>query len=312
MANKHRGSALISALFIMMLVSIATTAMMIRLRHDIQHVRLSITTDRLYLASQEVIFWGMSVLNETPIPQDSRRYIFPKTQKNNYPGILLSGKLLDLQGRFNLNQLIHQESDEQNQMHEAALYLLLNTVLEESRASQNRLIVAATKDWVNDKEKGEGVNAYQTYYQAQHPPYSASHQPMKTISEFRLVRGVDEQTYQKMLPYLTALPIPTPVNLNTASAPVIMTLAPNIDKNEVNQLLNRRGPDGFQDLTQINMFLSQHKIPVERVTLQSDYFLCIAYAKAGELEITHYAILKRGNQQDKRVTYVLQDSLNDY
>ncbi len=310
--KKIRGSALISALFIMTLVSIATTAMMLRLQHDIQHVRLSITTDKLYLASQQVIFWGMGALTKDPMPKDPRFYIFPKTQQKNYPGITVSGELIDLQGRFNLNELINVESDEKNQINQAGFYLLLNTVLTESQASQNRLVVAATKDWVNEKANDQSADQYQSYYQAQKPPYAASHQPMKSISEFRLIRGVDDKLYKIMQPYLSALPSPTPINLNTASAPVIMTLAADIDKNEAARLISNRGPQGFRDLTQVNDFLLKYKIPTERITLESDYFLCVANAKADGLEIIHYAILKRGNHQNKRVTYILHDSLNDY
>lgn len=309
---KYAGSALISALFIMTLVAIATTAMMIRLQHDIQQVRLSITTDKLYLASQEVIFWGMGLLTQNPLPQDPRLFIFPKTQQQADPSIVISGELIDLQGRFNINQLKNVESDEQNQINQTGFYLLLNTVLNESQASHYRLIVAATKNWVNEKENNQSADQYTSYYQKQKPPYSPSHQPMKSISEFRLVQGVDEKLYQKMLPYLSALPPPTTVNLNSASAPVIMTLGPDIDENEASRLISSRGPQGFRDLGQVNDFITQHKITVEKITLESDYFLCIATAKTNGLEIVHYAILKRGNHQNKRVTYILQDSLNDY
>lgn len=311
-SKNTKGSALISALFIMTLVAIATTAMMIRLQHDIQQVRLNLVMDKLYLASQEVVFWGMSALTKDPLPKDPRFYIFPQTQENSYPGITLSGELVDLQGRFNLNILKNVESDEENQINESGFYLLLNQVLNESQASQNRLIVAATRDWVNEKVNVQSIDPYQVYYESQTPPYNAAHQPMKSISEFRLVRGVDEKLYKTMETYLTALPVPTPINLNTAPAPVLMTLGANIDEEDAKRLVSIRGPQGFQDLAQVNQFLSQYKIPVKRITLESDYFLCIAHAKTAGLEITHYAILKRGNHQNKRVTYLIYDSLNDY
>jgi general secretion pathway protein K len=60
--QSHRGSALISALFIMTLVAIAATAMSTRLQLDIYRTRLTLITDKLYLASQYVTFWAMSEL----------------------------------------------------------------------------------------------------------------------------------------------------------------------------------------------------------------------------------------------------------
>lgn len=306
------GSALISALFITALVSIATTAMMLRLQQDIQETRISITTDKLYLASQEVIFWAMGLLTRDPLPEDPRLFLFPKNEQHRYPEVALSGKIVDLQGRFNLNQLRKVESDEENQLHQSAFYLLLNTVLQESEASHNRQILSATQDWINEKTHEQEAQRHQAYYLKQRPPYASSHQPMKSISEFRLIEGVSEQIYTQMLPYLTALPAPTAININTASAPVLMTLGPDIDAHEAESLINARGQGGFQTLTQVNDFLSKHKIPLERITLQSDYFLCISTAKTQGLEIVHYAILKRGKDHNKRVTYVLYDSLNDF
>ncbi len=308
---KHQGSALISALFITALVSIATTAMMIRLQQDIRETRLNISSDRLYLASQEVIFWAMGFLAQEPLPEDPRLFWFPKSQAQRYPGVVLSGKLIDLQGRFNLNQLKKTDSDEENQLHESAFYLLLNTVLSDSNASKNHQILSATKDWINEKIQEQNAQKHQAYYLKQNPPYSASHQEMRSISEFRLVEGVDEKVYTQMLPYITVLPQKTTINLNTAPAPVIMTLGPDITENEAESIVQSRGLSGFRSFTQLNDFLSKHKIQLNNITLESDYFLCVVTAKMEKLEISHYAILKRDKRHHKRVTYVLYDSLNE-
>ena len=60
---RNRGSALISALFIMTLVAIAATAMSTRLQLDIYRTRLTISSDKLFLASQAVTFWAMHTLS---------------------------------------------------------------------------------------------------------------------------------------------------------------------------------------------------------------------------------------------------------
>ena len=61
--NKETGSALITALFIMTLITIAATAMTMRLQLDIYRTRLTLTTDKLNYASQFVIFWAMGELS---------------------------------------------------------------------------------------------------------------------------------------------------------------------------------------------------------------------------------------------------------
>ena len=54
-----RGSALLTALFIMTLVAIVATAMSTKLQVDIYRTRLTLTHDKLYLASQGVAVWAL-------------------------------------------------------------------------------------------------------------------------------------------------------------------------------------------------------------------------------------------------------------
>ena len=54
-----KGSALISALFLMTLIAIVATAMSSRLQFDIYRTRLVIASDKLYLSSQYVMFWAL-------------------------------------------------------------------------------------------------------------------------------------------------------------------------------------------------------------------------------------------------------------
>ncbi len=109
-----RGSALISALFIMTLVAIATTAISVRLQLDIYRTQLTISTDRLYLASQLISFWAMSELSnkeKTFVANLGRErvLIFPANLQNMVPGLSIKGNLYALQGRFNLNNLLDKK-----------------------------------------------------------------------------------------------------------------------------------------------------------------------------------------------------------
>ena len=61
------GSALLSALFIMTLIAIAATAMSTRLQLDIYQTRMTINSDKLYLASDVVKFWAMEQLKQKSI-----------------------------------------------------------------------------------------------------------------------------------------------------------------------------------------------------------------------------------------------------
>lgn len=61
-AKIMKGSALLTALFIMTLVAIVATAMSTKVQLDIYRTRLILTHDKLYFASQAVTFWSMGQL----------------------------------------------------------------------------------------------------------------------------------------------------------------------------------------------------------------------------------------------------------
>ncbi|WP_269570247.1 type II secretion system protein GspK [Legionella tunisiensis] len=109
--DKKEGSALISALFIMTLVAIAATAMSTRLQLDIYRTRLTINSDKLYLASQALSFWAMDELTHKKkapfLVGDTYGKVasFPTKLQRLYPEALIEGGLYDLQARFNLNNL---------------------------------------------------------------------------------------------------------------------------------------------------------------------------------------------------------------
>src|SRR5690606_24652977 len=86
------------------------------------------------------------------------------------------------------------------------------------------------------------------------PPYRAANHAMGDVSELRLVLGMTEQDYRKLLPYVTVLPPNAPLNVNTANALVLSTLADNLDAASGGLLMAARGTTGFRSL---DAFLGQ-------------------------------------------------------
>lgn len=300
---KHNGSALLSALFIVVLVSIATTTMTRYLQQTIQQTRLILASDDLYLASQSIVFWGMSTLHDT---SPTKTLVFPVSQQGN---VIVSGQLIDLQNRFNLNQLKKTSQEQDNQQTLARFYLLLNQVLGESHAEQHQLIIRATQSWINELPHGS-TDYFNKDYQSFNPPYLAPHQLMWHLSEFRTILGVTPHIYKTMEPYLSALPLPTPINLNTVSLPVLMTLGDGISKEDAAAFIQYRDASSLKSLTEVNQFLQQHNISLDQVSLDSDYFLCVANVKTQGLTLTRYTLLKKTKIDRKNIILILQDAFN--
>ncbi|HWR58636.1 MAG TPA: type II secretion system minor pseudopilin GspK [Thermodesulfovibrionales bacterium] len=132
----------------------------------------------------------------------------------------------DENGKFNLNSIVRVWPDGSQRAFDSFRQLLGNLRLDES-------IAARVADWIDmdsnprltDSEEG-AKNAY-----------------MDSVDELLLIRGVERETYEKLLPYVTVYGYggtdDPRVNVNTASIPVIMTLA-GIFKESAETLVNQR------------------------------------------------------------------------
>ncbi|MDZ7686478.1 MAG: type II secretion system minor pseudopilin GspK [Gammaproteobacteria bacterium] len=100
-------------------------------------------------------------------------------------------------------------------------------------------------DWV-DADDGKGqLGAEDFDYLALAPPYRSADRPMTTISELRLILEMNAETLRKLTPHVSALPDPAaPLNVNTATAPVLAALVPNLTAEAAEGLVSTRDSGG--------------------------------------------------------------------
>jgi len=309
MSQNKQGSALLTALFIMTLVAIVATAMSTRLQLDIYRTRLLIAHDKLYLASQAVLFWAFDELNNnknlfTSAREDSLVDEYPLKAKTIYPGVLISGGLYDLQGSVNLNNFTDKK----------VLKLLTNLLSQaypKSTDNENVIIAFALQDWLSFYDLSRGKDSYMSYYLAQKPAYLPSHQPMKSPSELRLLKDISAPLFESLQAYTTALPEATAININTATKPVLMSLGDGLSEPQVEELLALKGTKGIQKTQDLDPILEQFNIPSNQITIQSTYFLAKAQVQSDVLNLVVFFVLKR--EQDKKGNVnltVIRESLN--
>ena len=131
------------------------------------------------------------------------------------PGGRISARMNDLNGCFNLNNLVSKQPDV---WRKRLRNLLVALELDPS-------LSGAIVDWLDsdgsiDTEGGAEDNAYL----AQPIPYRTANRVFAHISELRLVRGITGDAYARLAPEVCALPVGTSINMNTASAAVLMSL----------------------------------------------------------------------------------------
>ena len=309
--KKSRGGALLTALFIMTLVAIVATAMSTRLQLDIYRTRLTITHEKLYLASQAVLFWAMSELNDktkqfTKLDKQGMVAQYPKNMESIVSHIKISGGLYDLQAHFNLNNLLEKKS----------LPVFINLVSHTVRQLNNKEqlnLALGVQDWLTTYDLARGKDNYTSYYLSQKPPYYPSHQLMNSTSEFRLIKDVSAAVYQALEPFVTALPETTPVNINTASKKVLMSLGNGMTETQAHELIMARGENGIKDLKDIAELTKKIDLPSEQITIESKYFLNVAVVTSDEFKLTVYTLLKRSKDRQEKISVsVIRESFNSF
>jgi len=140
----------------------------------------------------------------------------------------IEGCVVDMQGKFNLNNLIDPEGNAVQPYVEQ-----LGRLLQELNIDAAKL--QAVVDWLD-----EDVNALtpdgaeDDYYSGLDPSYRTANSSFVSVSELQLVKGFSSQVaeeqadFEKLLPHIAALPIAqgaTPVNVNTATPQVLSSLS---------------------------------------------------------------------------------------
>jgi len=293
-ANKaERGVALITAVLITAVIAVAAVAMAAQQKLDVRRTANLIDGERAYTFALGVESWVQQVLvrdrrnNQIDHLGEDWAQRLPAI---TVEGAVVGGHLEDLQGRFNLNNLV--DKDKPSAVDVERFQRLLGLLDIDTN------IVFAIIDWIDpDADTSFPNGAEDAEYLRATPPYRAANRPMASASELLLVRGVTADIYQKLAPVVTALPTHTAINVNTAPAPVLMSLGQGITAADAEALIEARKKDGFPN---VQIFLQQEALAgravnQEGLSVSSDYFLLDAATQFGRGQTRLYSVLYRAN-----------------
>ena len=127
------------------------------------------------------------------------------------PGVMLEASLEDLQGRFNLNNLVQSDGTPDVAMVNAFNNLLALLQLEQKWTGY---II----DWIDmDGTPSIPEGAEDSVYMGQALPYRTPNRYITSASELLALPGFGRERYLRLAPYVTALPHGTTINVCTAS-----------------------------------------------------------------------------------------------
>jgi general secretion pathway protein K len=158
-------------------------------------------------------------------------------------------QVIDAQSRFNLNSL-HKSASNRPAQIERFKNLLNELGLDPKIADHTQKFMDEDSMVDND-------------YLSAEVPYRASYALFKHPSELLLVQNVDAQSYRKLTPYITTLPVAATINVNTASNKVLAALSSSWSLSNADAVINNRGDKGFAkvddfwNLTEVQSFSGQ-------------------------------------------------------
>ena len=222
----------------------------------------------------------------------------------------LSGTLEDAQGRFNLNNLVVEGVFSER---ERARFVRLLEALEVSTA-QAEAVANALRDWLDPDQDEAGANGGEDYYYLGLPmPYRTAGRPLAAVSELRLLRGMDAEIWQALAPHVTALPGYRPVNVNTASEPVLRSLSAHIDAAGAQDILDERLETAFSSAQAFLGFIGETTeadvIAPESIGVGSEYFLLRAQVMIGDAQLRETALIQRTDRFATVIRRALGDEL---
>jgi len=309
--QKQHGVALLAALILMLAIVLILTNIFYRHQIDVSQASASLHGDQALLIAMSGEGWAGDLLSTKNDNRDVDDYgeIWAQAMPLlPVEGGTLEGCISDLQGRVNLNSFsaynsasLNQEINSFGKMGVAKAWLNLMDTLQIS-SSPDR--VATIVDWVDrDSSVVNSWGAEQPDYEGLTFPRMVANDLISDTSELAAIKGYSVQEVQMLLPWVTALPELTSININTAPERLVLALGGE-DGQQFLDIVNQGRP--FSDINRFHQDLEAYFLipladvkkrwPQALVSVNSDYFQLYLEVTLGEARIQVKSIMDRKNR----------------
>lgn len=292
--KNQQGVAIITALLIVTIAATISINIGTRLQLDVRRTSNMIAHDQadFYLLAAEE--WSQRILRQdkkdTKIDELGELWaieIPPLPVAGGY----IQGKLTDLHSCISINSLLADGTVDA--ITESRLNQLFKNLGLKNKSTQ------AIADWMDSDQNTTSPNgAEDGYYLNLDKPYRTANRALQSISEIRLIRGFEDgNDYQLLRDHVCAYTAvsDTAINVNTASAEVLKSLDANMTDTLVQEILEHRVDNPFNDLKDFTSFAKLGTIikKTDKLSTSSDYFLLRAQAIIGQANKIMYSIIYR-------------------
>jgi len=312
--RRQRGIAALTAMLVVTIATILAVELIWDLSLDLRR------TETILLREQALqVAYGLEILAAQLLEADAEndresnrqiddlleswaeQYSFP------FEGGQVVGRLDDLQGRFNLNNLV----DLNGQKNEIAreqfrrLVRIATNDLERDQQVNPDTIVDSVQDWLDADQLAELGGAEDGYYTSLEPPYRTANFWFTSISELRAINGMTPDSYRALEGLVAALPpAPSgrrPINVNTASEAVLRSLCEDFTEVLTATLVEQQQSSPFEATEEFRKAVAPDNesepgnncLTDNVIGVTSSYFRLNVIASIGTTRLTMYSLLER-------------------
>ena len=210
----------------------------------------------------------------------------------------VGGRLIELQGRFNLYNL--QSGGKVSSTSLAALKRLLATRNLPMHWAESLAQVMATQVTLSQKTLAGSKSAYRGV---------AKELPVVNLAELADLAGIDGEKLMVLEPLTVILPEATSVNVNFAPPEVLTAVTPGLSLKDADRLVSRRVTEQFksaQDFVNALPESLRTATASASYTVESQYFLSEAEAWSGRAHVRLQALIYRQRSKMPETVWVRQ------
>lgn len=287
---RQRGVALLTAVFVVTVGTVLAVNLLWQATLDQRRAATALATDQALQYGLGAEAWASDILRQDLVESFESDHLAELWAAEIPPlpidGGFITGRLEDLQGRFNLNNLVTPAGEEDPVM-VAQFERLLATL------QLDPLLAGSVVDWIDpDAETRFPNGGEDEVYAATDPQYRTANGMITSPSELMAISGFDAESYALIAPYVAALPSGTRLNVNTASDVLLASLSDDIDLNLAASLVAERDGADFADVqSTFQGLISEEMLP--RIDGVSSHFLLTGTVTIGTTSLTMRTVLQR-------------------
>ena len=298
--ESQRGVALIMAIIVVAIGTMIAVNLIWRGTLDLRRTESALAADQGLMYVQGAEAWAADILRQDLVDSPMSDHLGEQWAVELPPlpvdGGSIVGRLEDLQGRFNLNNLVDANGKENKIFVEQFERLLTNL-------DADPALAGAVVDWLDpDTNQRFPTGGEDDAYSDADPPYRTANSNITSTSELMAVAGFDRDTYRRLAPYIAVLPTGTKLNVNTASDVVLASLSPMIDIATATSLVEQRGEAEFVDIDGTFAGLVDPDM-LRQIDGVSEHFLLTATVTLGKNQLTLRSVLQRDRSGITRAVF---------